>query len=280
MVKLQYRYRGAQITPYRPQGRKGPGKAATVIIVFLLVTGLLYGAWKLYDSMSSKEEQNGNTSPALPKPDHPVRKENSTEAPKAAVAVTVSTTELPKEMVVFDRELSLLINRNKLEEARAELQNYFEKNNPAHSYYQHAMKKLAFCSKKLLNSGAVSSYTPYIVVSGDTLGKIAKEQKVTVRSIITESNLEKPDRLKIGQQLRIPAKWSCIIFRNKKSLFVYQAEKLLWVFSLSNIPQENQKFRFNPNNRTFWKSCGLSDKDWTTLKSIIPENSNTQVSCN
>ena len=65
MIKLQYTYRGAPITPYRPQGRKGPGKVATVVIVLLLVTGLLYGAWELYDSMGEEEEQNSNVYPLV-----------------------------------------------------------------------------------------------------------------------------------------------------------------------------------------------------------------------
>ena len=278
MIKLQYTYRGAPITPYRPQGRKGPGKVATVVIVLLLVTGLLYGAWELYDSMGEEEEQNSNVYPPLPKPEVIKNGKDNSDSAKTPVVTTVKSTELPKEMVSFDQEITRLINRNKLEEARAKLQNYLEKYSSSHSYYLHAQNKLLLCSEKLIKSGALKSYTPYTVANGDTLGAVAKKYKTTVRAIIRETNLANPDRLKIGQQLRIPAKWYGIISKSKKKLFIYQTNKLIGVFTLSNVPKDNPKFVFNPQKQTFWKSCGLSDNDWKILKTMIPENSNTQIS--
>lgn len=275
MVKLHYTYRGAPITPYRPQGGKGPGKVATVVIVLLLVTGLLYGAWKLYTSMSMEEEQSNTPAyPPLPK-----LEEEKQTAPAKSTPVSVSTTELPKELVAFDREITQLMNRNKQEEARAKLQDYFRKHNSDHNYYQYAQKKLILCSEALIASGALKTYTPYTVANGDTLGAIAKKHNVTVRALISESNLTNPDRLKIGQQLRIPAKWRGIISLKQKRLFVFQADKLIGVFTLTNLPKDTAKFVFNPKNRTFWKNCGLSDNDWKSLTSMIPENSNTQISC-
>lgn len=273
MVKLHYTYRGAPITPYRPQGNKGPGKVATVLILLVLVSGLLYGAWKLYTSMTSETKQDYAALKPLPqKKSAPANINNSS-------VVALSTAELPKEIVAFDQEITQLVNSGKLEDARAKLQNYFEKYSNKHSYYPHAQRKLALCTEKMNRSGKLKKYTIYSVQNGDYLSKIANKHGVTSRAIIRETNLTNPDRLKIGQQLRIPAKWSGVIIKNKKSLFLYQANKLIGVFSLSNVPKDNLKFVFNQKNRTFWKSCGLSDNDWNTLKSLIPENSNTQISC-
>lgn len=275
MVKLHYTYRGAPITPYRPQGSKGPGKTATVIIVLLIISGLLYGAWKLYDSLSSDEEQNeSQVYPPLKKPEEPV-----TPQEQGSTAV-VSTSELPEEMVALDREITQLINGNKLEEARAKLQNFLERNNSSNNYYLHAQKKLALCTEKMLKSGKLKKYTTYSVQSGDNLGKISRKFGVTVQAIITESNLKRPDRLQIGQQLRIPAKWYGFIIKSKMKLFVYHADKrLVAVFSLSSVPNDAKNFLFNHKDQKFWNSCGLSINDWKALKSLIPENSNTQISC-
>ena len=49
-------------------------------------------------------------------------------------------------------------------------------------------------------------FTEYRVKSGDNLLRIAREHGVTVDAIVKASNLRNPDRLSIGQVLKIPAK--------------------------------------------------------------------------
>ncbi len=66
--------------------------------------------------------------------------------------------------------------------------------------------------KEYINPEAVKkamttpSYTIHTVKSGDTLGGIARKYRVSTRSIINLNNLRNPDRLSIGQRLKIGAK--------------------------------------------------------------------------
>ncbi len=50
---------------------------------------------------------------------------------------------------------------------------------------------------------ATPSYTVHVVRSGETLGAIANKYRVSTRSIIKLNNLRNPDRLSVGQRLKI-----------------------------------------------------------------------------
>lgn len=66
--------------------------------------------------------------------------------------------------------------------------------------------------KEFINPAAVEkaktvpSYTIHVVRSGETLGAIANKYRVSTRSIINWNNLRNPDRLSIGQRLKIGGK--------------------------------------------------------------------------
>ena len=94
-------------------------------------------------------------------------------------------------------------------------------NNPAglHLYesmgfkpYSHAMvyrgeKKAGFAAKVasvLLKAAAVAAPT-YAVASGDTLSAIARRNGTTARELARINAIKNPDRLRIGQKLRLPA---------------------------------------------------------------------------
>ena len=94
-------------------------------------------------------------------------------------------------------------------------------NNPAglHLYesmgfkpYSHAMvyrgeKKAGFAAKVasvLLKAAAVAAPT-YSVASGDTLSAIARRNGTTARELARINAIKNPDRLRIGQKLRLPA---------------------------------------------------------------------------
>lgn len=47
--------------------------------------------------------------------------------------------------------------------------------------------------------------TTHTVVRGDTLSKISKQHKVSMRSIIDANNISNPNLLRVGQTLVIPA---------------------------------------------------------------------------
>lgn len=285
MVKLQYTYRGAPITPYRPQRSRGPGKAATVVIVVLLVCGLVYGAWKLYDSMSADDEQNNSPvvaekqQPASPSVEKPSR--SFDELVKENKIATAKNTELSKEMIAFRNEIANLLSSNQLEEARSKLQVYLETYSAEHGYYNSAQKNLAYCSGKLLKSKKANGGRIHKVASGENLTVISRKYHVSIDDIIRASNLKNPDSLRINQELTIPVpvNWSGIINTSKKKLFVYRDQKLLWVFSLNSLPEKKDSFYFDHNNQAFWTTCGLSNSDWTILKSIIPANAKMPVSC-
>ncbi len=49
----------------------------------------------------------------------------------------------------------------------------------------------------------------YVVVKGDTLGKIAKKNGVTLKALEAANPGVVPTKLKIGQKLSIPAGWQC-----------------------------------------------------------------------
>ena len=55
------------------------------------------------------------------------------------------------------------------------------------------------------STGAGTGGETYIVKSGDTLTKIAKQYGTTVKAIEAENNLT-TTRIKVGQKLKIPAK--------------------------------------------------------------------------
>jgi N-acetylmuramoyl-L-alanine amidase len=46
---------------------------------------------------------------------------------------------------------------------------------------------------------------PYVVVSGDTLSAIARAHGTTVAAIVAENDLADPDRIVVGQELRLPS---------------------------------------------------------------------------
>ena len=50
----------------------------------------------------------------------------------------------------------------------------------------------------------------YVVVSGDNISTIAKKFGVKSSDIIRVNNLQNPDKLKVGQQLKIPSKGEVI----------------------------------------------------------------------
>ena len=94
-------------------------------------------------------------------------------------------------------------------------------NNPAglHLYesmgfkpFSHAMvyqgeKKAGFAAKVasvLLKAAAVAAPT-YAVASGDTLSSIARRNGTTARELARINAIKNPDRLRIGQNLRLPA---------------------------------------------------------------------------
>ena len=94
-------------------------------------------------------------------------------------------------------------------------------NNPAglHLYesmgfkpFSHAMvyrgeKKAGFAAKVasvLLKAAAVAAPT-YAVASGDTLSSIARRNGTTARELARINAIKNPDRLRIGQSLRLPA---------------------------------------------------------------------------
>ena len=94
-------------------------------------------------------------------------------------------------------------------------------NNPAglHLYesmgfkpFSHAMvyqgeKKAGFAAKVasvLLKAAAVAAPT-YAVASGDTLSAIARRNGTTARELARLNAIKNPDRLRIGQRLRLPA---------------------------------------------------------------------------
>jgi LysM repeat protein len=52
--------------------------------------------------------------------------------------------------------------------------------------------------------GGIQGYQLYQVVKGDTLTKIAKATGSTVQKIAVASRLRDPDKIQIGQVLRIP----------------------------------------------------------------------------
>ncbi len=66
--------------------------------------------------------------------------------------------------------------------------------------------------KEFINPAAVKkamtmpSYTIHRVKSGETLGSIAQKYRVSTRTIIRNNNLRNPDRLSVGQKLRIGTK--------------------------------------------------------------------------
>lgn len=53
---------------------------------------------------------------------------------------------------------------------------------------------------------ATPSYTTHVVKSGETLGAIANKYRVSTKSIISLNNLRNPDRLSVGQRLKIGTK--------------------------------------------------------------------------
>jgi LysM repeat protein len=59
-------------------------------------------------------------------------------------------------------------------------------------------------SVPVLVIGGMQGYQLYQVVKGDTLTKIAKETGSTVRKIAVASRLRDPDKIQVGQVLRIP----------------------------------------------------------------------------
>lgn len=285
MVKLQYTYRGEPITPYRPQRSKGPGKVATVLVVVLLVCGLLYGAWELYKSMTTGEEQINSVATQSQNQANTQNAADSNQTFDEIVQdnkiATARNTELSKEMVEFKNEITKLLNSNRLEEAREKLQGYLETYAPSHSYYGSAQKNLAYCTGKMIKSGKINKTQTHVVKSGENLTLIAKKYGVTTNAIIRASRLKRPDNLRINQELSIPvqAKWIGIVYKNKKRLFLYQDRKLIWVFTVTGIPNNGTPFKFDHNNQAIWTACGLSDNDWTILKTIVPTQANMSVGC-
>lgn len=284
MVKLQYTYRGMPITPYRPQRRKGPGKATTAVIVVLLVFGLLFGAWKIYSSASDEpqEEQTVQTEQqqvaqqqqqvAQEQPAKPVQKPAET-----AVAVARSV-EPTKEMKAFYDELETLLRGNKLEEARNKLQSFLEKSDPKNANFAYAQSKLAACSNKLLNAGHYKAHKVHTVQRNENLSTIARRYRVSIDSIVEATKLKNANVLHIGDRLLIPVNsWSGKISGQKNLLFVYNSDALVWVISLTQTPEIGVKFPFNPKDQEFWFSCGISSGNWELLKKYIP--SNTPFSC-
>lgn len=61
----------------------------------------------------------------------------------------------------------------------------------------------AATSKTVKGNGAATA-DAYVVKSGDTLGRIAREHKTTVKSL-REANHLKTDAIKVGQKLKLPA---------------------------------------------------------------------------
>ncbi len=58
--------------------------------------------------------------------------------------------------------------------------------------------------KTVKGSGSATAADAYVVKSGDTLGRIAREHKTTVKSL-REANHLKTDAIKVGQKLKLPA---------------------------------------------------------------------------
>lgn len=287
MGNLHYTFRGKPITPYRPQRSKGPGKITTAIIVILLVCGLLYGAWEVYDSMSEEEEEQTSTAHELLVQEKPAPVETQppvepvqparepVKEPKVAV---IKSTELTGITAAFNNEIVQLIKSNKLEDARRKLQTYFQSHPSTHNYYGYAQKNLAYCTSRLFKSGELKNTIVHVVSNREFLSTIAKKYGVSMDDIVKASQLQNPDRLKINQKLQIPVKYYGFLDRANNTFLVYQADKLLWVFSLKNIPESTREsFYFDHNNQAFWQSCGLTDSDWTILKALIPAKLNTKM---
>ena len=284
MEKLHYTFRGKPITPYRPPRSKGPGKITTAVVVVLLVCGLLYGAWKIYDSITDDQQTEETTTahellvpekqpePVEPKP-LPAK-----DPVKEAKVTVLKSTELTGVMAAFHNEIVQLLKNNKYEDARKRLQVYFQSHSDTDGYYSYAQKNLAYCTSRQIKNGELKNTAVHMVGNRETLSAIAKKYGVSMDDIVSASKLQNPDRLRINQKLLIPVKYYGTLDRTKKKLFVYHADKLIWVFSLQNIPESSKdRFYFNHDDQAFWQSCGLNSSDWAILKSLIPANTNTKM---
>lgn len=285
MVKLHYTYRDAPISAYRARGKSGPGKGTTIVIIAILVCGLIFGAWKIYSS--DQEDESDTAAIATVETTtqisggEPVNVSAPTQEPRKVeiVVTTQPSGEMSEKQAAWDRAVRQLIETGRYEDARARLQSCLETLPANHSYFGRAQNLLAVCTQNLLQRNDFrQNYIEYAIKSGDTLGKIAGKFNTNVRAICKMTNLTNPNRLKIGQILRIPQNcWTGKITKEQQKLFIYHTNRLVLVFSINGKKLAGKgPFKFDANDTSFREACGMNDADWDTLVKIFPNGSPIQ----
>lgn len=320
MFKPSYNYRGIPIVPsaknvYRP-GQYGRGRKKTVLFLLLLILAILliFAIWgilspddggvegKAQESTSSEykapaaEEFKAHEEELLPAPAAPetmISEETEEKAPPQAAPARTSSApqeaqaaesmETPEQFAAY-RKIDRAVKAGRYAEARDMLDTFLKDLPVENRYYKHAQKLLDKVSDELRRSGAFAAgFSEYTVKSGDSLSKIAAKAKTSMRAIIKASSLENPDRLRVGQKLKIPRNsWRVILSAGKKKLHVYESGKLVKIYSLNpaRIPALKRSGSFRVRSSTpnqEWKIYGLGLADIQDLLKFIPAGTTVQI---
>ncbi len=306
MIVLPYTYKGVPIGSATRYGRRQParpnrGKTWKTVLIILILLGLI--GWGVYylckeenesepEQKQDSEQEYGFEADTENGEDGatagsglqtPVRIEQTavvssgTNQPEKPVvktqAVVASVVSITQEEAVQKAEIQSLMQNRKYEAARQKLEQVLSVLDVKSGFYPEAQQLLAACSMVLYRNGAFKAAAEeYIVKPGDTLSGIAKKYGMRTRDLIAASNLDNPDRLRLGQVLKIPKNsWTATISKEKAKLFLYENNRLIRIYSLTipaDLPDVSS-FRVGENNQV-WKIYGLGNSDIQSIRTLLP----------
>lgn len=157
---------------------------------------------------------------------------------KTEEQVVASEAVAPEAQVLYAEAQQLMQNGGQVE-AKEKL-NTLMMEHPDFDQVEQVQDMLYTINMELVTTNAPSPYTvDHEVVSGDTLGKLAKKYGTTVELIKLRNNL-KSDIIRIGQRLSIwTASFNIYVDKSQNILLLKQGEEILKTYSVSTGSNNN-----------------------------------------
>lgn len=224
---MLHRFQGS-VYGQRPRKRGKPSfPVFSIILILLVLSGLGFGAWKLFRSLRNASPENAetprtgivNSDPAMTEANREkIQKqeeisENKRVYNQAVVAWKAEEYEVASELI---RSILLSVDVND-------------------PLFDQCRLLLNRCSEALYRGqGFSGNLIEYTVVRGDNLSRIAKKFGTSVAAIQQVNGMAPNDtRLQIGQKLQVySSDWKVILEKNRKLLMLYDAGKLFKVYRI------------------------------------------------